>query len=309
MNQSSHRTKSTVLVLFLVFSGVGQVSCNLSNKGHQQDNPFLNTTLLPVVYDLQNPLEKHFLPYVLTELSGLTYLDSTRLLCVQDEKGKVYEYDHIKREIVKVTEFYNGGDYEGLEMVGDTVYVVESDGDVYAFDYFSGEMSATQRFETKLTSDNNIEGLGYHIATNQLLIACKGKGSIRDKEVKGKAVYAFDLKKNKLNKEPFFNIRAKDIVDFVEDKRGVKLKEKDVTFKPSGIAVSPLDNLIYLLAFSGKVLLVLDETGDIKGTYPLPRSLLLQPESICFAPNGDLFIGSEGQGGKGYILKFEAKRK
>ena len=34
-----------------------------------------------------------------------------------------------------------------------------------------------------------------------------------------------------------------------------------------------------------------------------------QPEGICFSPSGDMFISSEGQGGKGYILEFELHEK
>jgi uncharacterized protein YjiK len=32
--------------------------------------------------------------------------------------------------------------------------------------------------------------------------------------------------------------------------------------------------------------------------------MLKQPEGICFAPEGDLYISSEGRGADGFILRF-----
>ena len=41
-----------------------------------------------------------------------------------------------------------------------------------------------------------------------------------------------------------------------------------------------------------------------KRVKELDEKLFRQPEGICFSPEGDMYISNEGQGGKGYILKF-----
>lgn len=306
MNQLKQRLKSIAFVLLLTLNGILQPGCNFGSSRYQEKDELLITDHLSVIYDLDNPSEKHFLTYVLTEISGLTYLNSGRLLCVEDERGKVYEYDLRKKEVVRTEDFWSSGDYEGIEIVNSHAYALDSDGDIYSFDYLINNVSKTKKFETRLTSENNTEGLAYDPITNSLLIACKAKGSIKGHDLRGKGIYSFDLEKGIFNEKAAFDIRVKDIVNFVEHNRGITLKEKSIKFEPSGIAINPVDNLIYVISSTGKLLLVLNRDGEIKGTYPLYRKLLAQPEGICFAPNGDLYISSEGRGAKGYILEFKA---
>ena len=87
------------------------------------------------------------------------------------------------------------------------------------------------------------------------------------------------------------------------ENRGLS-KKKHKPFKPSGIAVHPQNGYIFLISSVGKMMVILKPDGQIEDLIPLDRKVMLQPEGICFAPNGDLYISSEGRGKKGYILKF-----
>ena len=58
--------------------------------------------------------------------------------------------------------------------------------------------------------------------------------------------------------------------------------------------VNILENMNSIYVWEGKV-------QDVKELDP---KLFRQPEGICFSPIGDMYISNEGQGGKGYILKF-----
>jgi uncharacterized protein YjiK len=75
-------------------------------------------------------------------------------------------------------------------------------------------------------------------------------------------------------------------------------------FRPSGIAVHPKTGQIFILASDGKKLLILSEQGQKEALVSLNPKIYRQPEGICFSPNGDLFISSEGKKGDGYILRF-----
>jgi len=55
--------------------------------------------------------------------------------------------------------------------------------------------------------------------------------------------------------------------------------------------------------------LILSKDGAKEALVDLSPSLYKQPEGICFTPDGNLFISSEGDGGDGYILKFDYKNK
>jgi len=53
------------------------------------------------------------------------------------------------------------------------------------------------------------------------------------------------------------------------------------------------------------MLIILNPKGEIEDLIPLDPKIFRQPEGICFSPNGDLYISSEGKGKSGYILKFD----
>ena len=158
-----------------------------------------------------------------------------------------------------------------------------------------------------MSRKNDTEGLGYDPMTNRLLIACKEDGEINDKKVKGRAFYAFDLDDKKLKKKPIFVIGPKELKKFWEENRDFDYEENRIKFKPSAIAFHPITKDYYVLSSVGKMLVVVSRDGIIKATHPIAPRVLGQPEGICFAPNGDMYLSSEGEGDRGYILKFEMK--
>ena len=87
--------------------------------------------------------------------------------------------------------------------------------------------------------------------------------------------------------------------------KGLRLIESETSFQPSGIAIHPIDGEIYIISSVGKLLIILDRRGKVLEVKALDPKIFRQPEGICFSPAGDMFISSEGQGGKGYILKFK----
>jgi len=296
-----------LLLCALLFS-VG-TSCQSGPIRQYPDSRMPQTGDLQEVYDLNNPAEKFYLPYVLEEVSGLSYSASEALLMVDDEKGKIFEFDLAKKEIVKTTTFHRSGDFEGVELVGKNMYVLRSDGNIYKVKNPQQKNDETKKYESRLGSANDTEGLGYDPITNKLLIACKAKGEIGKKEVHGKAIYGFDLETEELDKEPMLVISEKDINSFWSKQSSGDYKKKNINFRPSAIAFHPIQKLFYVLSSSGKLLVVVDREGRILATYPISAKRLHQPEGICFSPTGEMYISSEGDGGRGYVLKYDMKRE
>ena len=289
-----------IFPLFILWT---TLSCDLSNR--QSANELF---LVPLVghgsYNLNEPSEKHYLPYVLEEISGLSYASNGVLACLQDEDGKIFFYDLNKREITSSVRFAKQGDYEGLEIMNDTAYVVRSDGDLYRV-AMSQQETESEVINTLLSKKNDVEGLGYNATTNSLILVCKDNSSIGNKEIIGKAAFAYNLTSQKFDLAPIFSITKSDMKFFFEDHKNLFYEEQRINFKPSGIAWHPIQDKYYVLAHVGKIILVVNKNGEIEASYPISPRLLGQPEGICFAPNGDMFISSEGEGDKGYILKFE----
>ncbi|MEM6766834.1 MAG: hypothetical protein AAF655_18000 [Bacteroidota bacterium] len=278
----------------------------VSTRALTKENPF--------PYKLEEPLSKVKLPKRLTEISGLSYVAPQEVVLVQDEKGKIYHYDLKNDSILHVHDFGKGGDYEGVETLGDQAFVLRSDGDVYHVDDWTVDSDDAEKVETILTDRNDTEGLGLLASQNLLLIACKAEPNYDGNSLSYKrAVYAYDIKKKRVIPQPFLVIDLKEIkkrmkqsalTRFAKDFASTFDPAGDRSFQPSGLAVHPLTGDFYIIATAGKLLVVLDEQKKIKYVQTLDEETFKQPEGICFGPDGTLFISNEGRGGRGNVLQF-----
>jgi uncharacterized protein YjiK len=240
-----------------------------------------------LLYDIEKPSVKMELPQKLKEISGLSYYKENRLACVNDEKGTVFIYDLTTQEIVETIDIGKNGDYEGIEVVDDEIFIMKSNGKIKGFKIND---SSERKIDCTNEDVKEYEGLGYNPTTNALLLVTKEKE--KDKNDK-KTIYSYSLETEKFGK--YMTITEEMI-------RGNDGKK---TFAPSGIAVHPQTGELYVISSQGKKLLILSPKGEKNDLIELNPQMFLQPEGICFTPNGDLYISSEGDGGNGYILKFE----
>ena len=270
--------------LFL-FTVVFLAHCNPKKNDNQQTQTAQDEAAATVFpYRLDQPSERFDLPVELTEISGLSHYKPNQLLCVQDEIAVVYVYDVKKKAVVGEFSFGGYGDFEGVEAVGEEIYVLQSNGDLFSFTPPSKDI---KKSKTDLPGKNDVEGLGYNPRTKRLLLAVK-ESSKNGETVKEKIIYSFDLLNRAVWKE------------LTIDGSGLK------DFMPSGLAVHPLTGQYYVISSAGDALVVFSPQGKILDQQPLSKKLLRQPEGICFDPNGTMYISSEGKGSAGYILKYEA---
>jgi uncharacterized protein YjiK len=226
-------------------------------------------------------------------------MEDDRLACIQDEEGILYTFDAKQGEIVSKYKFGKHGDYEGVEIVKNTAYVLRSDGTLYEIINFSGNTPKINVYETPLDTRNDTEGLGYDLAKNCLLIACKEQGFVGKKADHKRSVYQFDLENKAFIPSPYLVIDEEELTENTH---------KKVTFHPSGISIHPQTRELYIIASNGKLLVVVDADGNTVAIKSLPANIFNQPEGICFAPDGTLYISNEGKGGKGNILRFQYKK-
>jgi uncharacterized protein YjiK len=263
-------------------------ACEPKKKNQEQSE----TTILQKVdlpYDFENPTEKYDLPNKLKEISGLSYYKTNQLVCVNDEQGKIFIYDIKEKKIVDKIPFGKDGDYEGVEVVGDEVFVLNSNGKLKGFKIgvaFEREIDCSEPEVIEY------EGLGYDAKSKYLLLVAKERTKDVDDK---KMIYAYDFDRKVLFKH----------IAIPEDEVKDEANGKD--FRPSGIAVHPKTGQTFIIASDGKKLLVLSEKGQKEALISLNPKIYRQPEGICFSPDGDLFISSEGKDGDGYILRFVSK--
>jgi uncharacterized protein YjiK len=274
-------------------------------------------------YDVNHADKVWKMPDELKEISALTFLSDHLLATVQDEKGIVYIYNTIKEKVVKKIKFTGAGDFEGLEKVKDDIWVLRSDGKLYRVMDYKEKEPKIKKYETGFSERNNTEGLGFDYATQKLLIACKGypfpKVEKRWEAKEFKSVYSFDLKEKKLDNDPFLLIALDSIKEHSDyntlTRWGIELlayfdeAEGDVSFQPSGVAVHPQSGNLYLLASVGKILAVFSPKGVMLSLVELDKNVHLQPEGICFSPDGTLYISNEGHDHKGKVYRFDKVKR
>lgn len=270
-------------------------------------------------YDLSNPDEKYFLPSVLEEISGNALLNDEIMICIQDEEGDLFFYDMNEQRLIKRVGFGKDADYEDLCLVNDVVYVLRSNGTLYRIKNFEDrDEIKVKEIKTRFTKKNNCEGLCYDPVKNQILIALKGDPEADESQNYDgfKAVYSYDIEKEKVSKNPLYLIK----LQMIKDLENASLYEKishhiadsfeesgDIRFQPSAIAIHPISDEIYVLASVGKAIVVMNRNGELISIQKLDKWKFVQPEGITFASDGTLYIANEGDGGSGTIMKFSMK--
>ncbi|HBC77225.1 MAG TPA: hypothetical protein DCZ51_01275, partial [Bacteroidales bacterium] len=73
-----------LLITVMILSG-----CNTSPINHKR----------VAGYNFKSPDARVVLPYILHEISGINFVDSSTLVCIQDEKGILFFYDILRNEI------------------------------------------------------------------------------------------------------------------------------------------------------------------------------------------------------------------
>lgn len=278
---------------------------------------FNNQELAVFEYNLSKPTKSFVLPVVLDEISGITTLSQNEIACVQDEIGTIYIYDLTKEDIVKEYPSKLVGDYEEIALVGNAMYLLRSDGILIEHLNYNKPSTEKREYALDLPSSNN-EGLCFDKKNNRLLIAAKSKAGKGDENKDIRLIYGFDLKNKILSKEPIFKLS----IDKIEAKafsmkilipmRKIKKTKKEVSdfnFRPSAIAVHPFSQLIYILSSSDKLLLIMNEKGNIIHLFPLDPVLFNKAEGITFLPDGDMLVSNEAQKGKPTLLKFNYVKK
>lgn len=261
------------------------------------------------LYNIDQIDETIILPKELVEISGLSYdLAHGHLLANNDEEGIIYHLN-MDGSIANTEKFGKDGDYEGIERIGDDIVVSKHNGNLY---FYNPETTQTIKVKTDLTSKNDIEGLAYDEDHKLILMACKGQTLNEDNKKKEKVVYAYNLQLEVLHQEPYLVMGDPEHLSFVEyqiqglsNYKKKALQKRVRGFSPSGIAINPANHDLYVLSARGSLVIIYDRDHELKDILFLDEDVIPQPEGICFSPEADLFISTEGKGLTGKIFKFK----
>ena len=264
----------------------------------QENNDFI----LP--YVLEAPVKQFELAKDLDEISGLS-MDANEeyLIAVQDEKGSLFYLDKETGEIINEVAFWKEGDYEGVEIVGNDIFVVKNTGTLYQINFVDQDSQTVVKYNDFLNSDNNIEGLAYWPQENKLLLACKAKPGKEMDATQKKAIYSFDLEQKQFDTIPFLVVERSIISEYLTEcspgPNHLKIcslfdgKQEKFELSPAAVAIHPIHEQLYVLSAKANLLFVLSLKGEVLHIAKLPKSSHRQPEGICFDSEGNMYISNE----------------
>ena len=249
-------------------------------------------------YDLRTPMKIYSLPNQYKEISGISPLASNNSLAfVQDEAIRIHTFDLISEKITEHTK-HEAGDSEDIAIAGNIAYLLKAGKHpaIYKVTNFTCKNAHFKRYDLDLHKDQDPEGLCHDVKRNRLLIACKGSPKKKDRT---RGIYAFSLQSMQMDHSPVLTIDSQDFLPNSED-----------TFNPSGIAIHPQSDVLYIIGAKGvKMIACYGLDGHCKGAWRLNGNEFIQPEGITLMQSGELVISSEGKKGKkAQILMFSCRQ-
>lgn len=245
----------------------------------------------PVAYKIIN---KWQLPEILDEVSGIDWIGDNKIACIQDEDGVIFIFNLETSKVEQSITFAGSGDYEDIRVVGNTAYILRSDGEIFEVEGFLSETPKTIGYANFLTEDHNLESLAWDKKNNSLLLAIKDREPGDDTY---KGVYKFSLRTKELQKKPEYRLYMED--KLLKDRKA-KLRKK---LEPSALAIHPVNNNYYILDGRNPQLIIADSNMKMKKRFALREDDFEQAEGLTFSKDGRLFISNEGKGGKANILE------
>jgi uncharacterized protein YjiK len=235
------------------------------------------------------------LPKELREISGITFIDEHTLVCVQDEKGIIFFYDLTKSEIVKQVHFGEKGDYEGIAIADNTVYVITGDGVLYEVVNYLADPEVNSYY-FNLQKNEETEAMCFDPSNERLLIAIKNQ-----KQNNGSpALFAFDVRSKKFSEQPVLQLSFEN---FALKKK--ERKNPDKLWQPSDIAIDQSNNRIFVVDGMNLRLMEFSLTGELINMERINEKSMDQPEGIAIAPDGSIYLCNDSDNkGNGKIQKF-----
>lgn len=241
------------------------------------------------------------LPVILTEISGIAFLGSNVIACVQDELGSIFLFDLMRKIITAEIEFASSGDYEGIAIVNNDAYVLRSDGVLFEVSDFQSQSKKIKEYKINLPKlSQNFEGLCYDIKGNRLLLAPRAFDS---DDSNSKGIYAFNLSDKIFSDKPVFSIKLTDPIFAAVKKTG-----KNEVLIPSEIAIHPVTDDVYISDARNKQVLVLNRTGVIKSLHQLSSNTFPKTEGIAITSDGELYLSNEGKKSRPNIIRLSADK-
>jgi uncharacterized protein YjiK len=233
--------------------------------------------------DSDDPVALWIMPPVLQEISGMALTADGRLFAHDDELARVFEIDP-KRGVIKKS-FMLGkglhGDFEGITVVDQDLYMILSNGLIYKFR--EGENESTVPYttiDTRLGKECEFEGVAYEKDSARLVLPCK---AVHLKHLDDEMViYRWKLGSKDTTGLSMINVPFSVVIGSNKWKK----------FQPSDITIDPSTGNYVLISSIEKGIVVMTPGGDVISSGKLPGKHS-QAEGVAITADGILIISDE----------------
>ena len=230
-----------------------------------------------------DPVAMWIMPQALAEISGLALTPDGRLLAHDDELARVYEIDPRKGVVLKSFMLGKGlkGDFEGITVVGQDLYMTLSNGHLYRFR--EGANNARVEYTThdlRLSKECEFEGIAYERDSARLVMPCKNvKMKHLDDEL---VIYRWKVGSKDSTGISMLTVPLSEVIGSNDWKK----------FQPSDITIEPgTGNYVLISSLQGG-LVVMTPNGDVVRSEKLPGNHK-QAEGVAITPDNILIISDE----------------
>jgi hypothetical protein len=263
----------------------------VDNYYHQKATHFVKES---GYFDLIHPESVMNLPIGVNAFTDFVIMDSTHLICLDDQIGGVLVYDLTTNN----SEGYlpTGIDSKITEVskIDSTIILVDENMDLH---FLLPPYDSTSMITESLKDKSWISsGMCLHEQTKRLFFVAE---TDIENQIQNYSIYTFNLNHRKLNERALFEIKPEEIEMFAItnniqlpmnriDENGDTIQ--NFSFNPDVIAVHPKTNEIYVLSSLDRSLVVYNQFGQVVNFTKLDEELFSQPKAMTFYPNGDLLL-------------------
>lgn len=226
------------------------------------------------------------LPVALEEVSGLAMATPNSVFTHNDEHAIVHEIDILQGQTLR--SFALGdptveGDFEGIAYAGGRIYLITSDGIIYAAPPGAdGERVPYRAYDTGIGPMCETEGLANAPTGGHLLVLCKRLHRKEDEQ--RLEIHRWALGAERAEPEPWLSIPLSEILepqDFAE-------------FRPSAIDFDTERGRLLIVSGKNQVFLQLDLAGHLIDRRRLDPDRHRQTEGIAILPGCRMLLADEG---------------
>lgn len=231
--------------------------------------------------------QAHFtLPSLLMEISGLAAAGDNSVFAHNDEFAIVHELSLSDGRPIRIFALGDPtieGDFEGIAAASGMVYLVTSDGLIYAARPGADrERVAYRTHETGVGRLCEVEGLSNAPTTGHLLLLCKRLR--RDGAGARLEIYRWPIGSEAAEPEPWLSL---DLNEFLSDQDAAELR-------PSGLEWDARRGRLLVISARNNMLLELGENGDVLATHKLDARRHRRTEGIAVLPECRVALADEG---------------